>query len=71
MKFTVWYKTELGAHPWTLHGKGLDEETASYQAMNLLKDEKTKMVAVAVAVGVVVGVAVGVGVACLTNKQNG
>ncbi len=40
MTFTVMYKTELGAHPWTIHEKGLDAETASYQAMNLLKDEK-------------------------------
>ncbi|MCH9712692.1 MAG: hypothetical protein K0U20_08730 [Proteobacteria bacterium] len=40
MKYTVWYKTELGPGMWKVHGEDLDDETAGYQAMQLLKDGK-------------------------------
>ena len=47
-QYTVWYKKTLGPGMWTEHGKDLDDETAAFQAMELLKDGK----AVEVRIGV-------------------
>ena len=36
-KFTIYYATELGGK-WTIWSEGIDEDTAGYQATELLKN---------------------------------